>query len=220
MQIIDGHQYGTRQDLVEHTGYSTATLSDFWKDRVSNGHPPARIIDGVMHWDVDEWDRWYAEFQRTRRNAAKPIDRSGDPDEELRPADQARVLGLPRNMIAQYRKKPPNGWPKPTRVEDLPAAGCASSVPGGSCGSTTTPPTGSAPPAAVLPPDRTPCADCCRRPGSTARPGRRRHRRRLGGGARSVRPHLEADYYRGPQADAVATGNRIPRAGSARRCGT
>ncbi|GAA0464608.1 hypothetical protein ABZ951_15820 [Streptomyces sp. NPDC046215] len=123
MQIIDGHQYGTRQDLVEHTGYSTATLSDFWKDRVSNGHPPARIIDGVMHWDVDEWDRWYAEFQRTRRNAAKPIDRSGDPDEELRPADQARVLGLPRNMIAQYRKKPPNGWPKPTRVEDLPAGG-------------------------------------------------------------------------------------------------
>ncbi|MEV8476187.1 hypothetical protein [Streptomyces sp. NPDC051173] len=123
MQTIDGRRYGSRKDLIAHTGYSRASLDNLWKDRDDNGHPPARIIDGIMHWDLDAWDRWYADFQCTRRNAAKAIDRSGDPDEELKPADQARVLGLPRNMIAQYRNNPPKGWPGPIRTELLPKGG-------------------------------------------------------------------------------------------------
>ncbi|MFI9206482.1 hypothetical protein [Streptomyces sp. NPDC053048] len=120
MQIIDGRRYGSRKDLIEHTGYSRATLANLWKDRDDNDHPAAHEIDGIMHWDLDEWDRWYADFQRKRRNEAKEIDRSGDPDEELPPSAQAKLLGLPRNMISQYRKNPPKGWPGPVRTEPHP----------------------------------------------------------------------------------------------------
>jgi hypothetical protein len=121
MQTIDGRRYGTRTDLIAHSGYSRATLAALWKDRETNGHPVARLIDGVMHWDLEEWDRWRAEFQRARRDQDRTVDRSGDPDEELRPADQARLLGLDPSAITHYRKNPPPGWPKATRVEELPS---------------------------------------------------------------------------------------------------
>lgn len=121
MQTIDDRPYGTREDLIAHTGYSRSTLAALWKDRVANGHPAARDVDGVMHWDLEEWDEWYADFQRGRRDRARTVDRSGDPDEELRPADQARLLGLDPSAITHYRNNPPPGWPKPVRVEELPS---------------------------------------------------------------------------------------------------
>ncbi|MFJ4418766.1 hypothetical protein [Streptomyces sp. NPDC088925] len=56
----------------------------------------------------------------SRRDA---VDRSGDPDEELAPVEQARVLGIGADAIRRYRKHPPAGWPSPVRVETLPAGG-------------------------------------------------------------------------------------------------
>jgi hypothetical protein len=121
MQTIDGRQYGTRDDLAELSGYSVRSVAALWAEREANGHPEARIINGIRHWDAREWLEWLPGALTARRDAARPIDRSGDPDEELPPAAQARLLGLDKSAVSQYRKKPPPGWPDPVRVEQLPS---------------------------------------------------------------------------------------------------
>ncbi|MEV4438109.1 hypothetical protein AB0K09_03675 [Streptomyces sp. NPDC049577] len=118
MKTIDGRQWATREDLIERSGYGGTTLKSLWRDRRANGHPEAREIDGVMHWDVELWDAWFAE-QRKRPRDLSGVDRSGDPDEELPPAGQARVLGVDPARITQYAKNPPPEWPDPVRVEKL-----------------------------------------------------------------------------------------------------
>lgn len=132
MQTIDGRTFANRADLIAHSGYSRASLAALWKDRETNGHPQPVTLDGVMHWDLEVWDAWLAGHQRARRDQARPVKRSPGPDatpeeqqawldEELAPAEQARMLGLDRNIVARYRKYPPPGWPEPVRVETLPS---------------------------------------------------------------------------------------------------
>ncbi|MEU6946593.1 hypothetical protein ABZ957_15395 [Streptomyces sp. NPDC046316] len=125
MQTIDGRQWANREDLIESSGYSRTTIADLWRDRETNGHPQPRVIDRVMHWDLEEWTAW---FEQQRQQATAPasrpapasrVDRSGDPDELLPPAAQARVLGVDPSRITQYGKKPPAGWPEPAHVEQL-----------------------------------------------------------------------------------------------------
>lgn len=123
MKTIDGRRYASRNDLIAHSGYSRDFLQSLWTAREDNGHPAARTVDGVMHWDVEGWDAWFAEYRRTRPDTVRPIDRSGDPDEELPPAAQARLLGLNVSAITNYRKKPPQGWPEPVRVEEVGDSG-------------------------------------------------------------------------------------------------
>ncbi|SFF74663.1 hypothetical protein SAMN05216251_12717 [Actinacidiphila alni] len=117
MEKIDGRPYASRPELMEASGYSRATLAKLWRDRESNGHPPQVTVDGVMRWDLENWLEWSAGYQRARRESIRPVDRSGNPDEELPPVEQARVLGLERSAIAQYRRNPPPGWPPPLRTE-------------------------------------------------------------------------------------------------------
>lgn len=119
MKTIDGRQWANREDLIEHSGYSRATLGALWRDRPSNGHPAARTIEGVMHWDLEAWTDWFAEHCQRDRDLSG-VDRSGDPDEPLPPAGQARVLGVDPSRITQYAKTPPPGWPDPVHVEQLP----------------------------------------------------------------------------------------------------
>ncbi|MEU8828865.1 hypothetical protein [Streptomyces sp. NPDC048636] len=119
MKTVDGRQWANREDLIKHSGYSRATLGALWRDRKSNGHPACHEIDGVMHWDLDVWSVWFEEHCQRPRDLSG-VDRSGDPDEELPPAGQARVLGVNPSRITQYAKNPPPGWPDPVRVEELP----------------------------------------------------------------------------------------------------
>jgi hypothetical protein len=119
MQTTDGRQWANREDLIEHSGYSRATLGTLWRDRKINGHPAERTIDGVMHWDLEEWSAWFAEYRARPRDLSR-VDRKGDPDEQLPPARQARVLGVDAARITQYAKNPPPLWPDPVRVEELP----------------------------------------------------------------------------------------------------
>ncbi|MFD8269186.1 hypothetical protein [Streptomyces althioticus] len=114
----DGRQWANREDLIEHSGYGGTTLKRLWRDRRANGHPDAREIDGVMHWDLEEWDEWFAQHRERPRDLSR-VDRSGDPDEQLPPAGQARVLGVDPARITQYTKNPPPRWPDPVRVEEL-----------------------------------------------------------------------------------------------------
>lgn len=117
MKTVEGRRWATREDLIEHSGYSRDTLSKLWRDRSANGHPEARELYGVMHWDLEAWDAWWAALPEKPRNLSG-VDRSGEPDEQLPPAGQARVLGVDPSRITQYTKKPPPGWPDPVRVEE------------------------------------------------------------------------------------------------------
>jgi hypothetical protein len=118
VKTIDGRQWASREDLIAHSGYSRATLAALWHNRQVNGHPEARDIDGVMHWDVQVWDDWFTEHCAQSRDLSR-VDRSGDPDEPLPPAGQARVLGVDLARITQYGKNPPPGWPDPVHTEQL-----------------------------------------------------------------------------------------------------
>lgn len=119
MKTVDGRKWANREDLIEHSGYSRATLVALWRYRGVSGHPADRKIDGVMHWDLEEWDAWFAQHRQRPRDLSA-VDRSGDPDEQLPPAGQARVLGVDPSRITQYAKNPPPEWPDPVHVEQLP----------------------------------------------------------------------------------------------------
>ncbi|MFE0453103.1 hypothetical protein ACFW2D_17820 [Streptomyces sp. NPDC058914] len=119
MKTIDGRQYASRADLIQRSGYSEATLRNLWAERESNGHPPALRDGRSLLWDLETWEAWFAEHQQQRRDQARSVDRSGDPDEELPPAGQAKVLGIDISAITHYRESPPPGWPQPVRVEEL-----------------------------------------------------------------------------------------------------
>lgn len=119
MKTVDGRQWANREDLIEHSGYGGSTLKALWRDRGANGHPAAREIDGVMHWDLEVWAAWFAQHRKRSRDLSG-VDRSGDPDEQLPPAGQARVLGVDPSRITQYTKNPPPEWPDPVHVEKLP----------------------------------------------------------------------------------------------------
>ncbi|MEU6965089.1 hypothetical protein [Streptomyces chrestomyceticus] len=118
MKTIEGRQWASREDLIAHSGYSRDTLRKLWSDRGANGHPEPRGIDGVMHWDVEVWDDWFTEHCRRPRDLSG-VDRTGDPDEPLPPAGQARVLGVDPARITQYGKTPPPEWPDPVHTEQL-----------------------------------------------------------------------------------------------------
>ncbi|MEU4038671.1 hypothetical protein [Streptomyces collinus] len=116
MKTIDGRPYATRAELSERAGYKgDATLRALWAAREDNGHPAARKVDRTLYWDLEEWERWHAEYRRQRSG----VDRSGSPDEELPPAGQAKVLGIDVSAISHYRDNPPPGWPAPVRTEEL-----------------------------------------------------------------------------------------------------
>ncbi|MFE4832926.1 hypothetical protein [Streptomyces sp. NPDC056672] len=116
MKTIDGRPYATRAELSARARYKgEATLRALWAERESNGHPPARRIDRALYWDLEVWERWHTEYRR-RGNG---VDYSGSPDEELPPADQAKVLGISISAISHYRDNPPPGWPAPVREEEL-----------------------------------------------------------------------------------------------------
>lgn len=123
MQTIDGRRYAHRGELAERSGLSEPMLSALWKQRATNGHPPAVTFEDRMHWELDGptgWDTWFDKRCRQLRDSGQPIDRDGDPGQELTPAQQERLLGLKPGAVAAYRRRPPAGWPQPARVITLP----------------------------------------------------------------------------------------------------
>ncbi|MFB7896028.1 hypothetical protein ACFC1B_06835 [Streptomyces xiamenensis] len=104
---------------MERSGLSESMMFELWKDRESNGHPAAVMMNGRMHWDLDVWDAWFDDRCRRLRESGTPIDRTGNPNEELTPKQQERLLGLKPGAVKRYRAQPPAGWPDPARVVTL-----------------------------------------------------------------------------------------------------
>ncbi|MEW1721637.1 hypothetical protein [Streptomyces sp. NPDC093109] len=125
MQRDNGRTLYSRADLRKVHHLSEPTLQNLWTDRENNAHPPvAETIDGVMHWDGDVWAKWHHELQRERAAAATTHapNLTGDPDEEVGPAEAARVCGFADSAtVSHYIKSPPEGWPEPDSYDQLPS---------------------------------------------------------------------------------------------------
>lgn len=118
-----GRTFYSRAGLRKVHGISEPTLQNLWSDRENNGHPPAKTVDGVMHWDGDEWAKWHHELQRQRAaaNTTNPPKLDGDPEEMVGPAEAAKVCGFADSAtISHYVKNPPEGWPAPDDWDKLP----------------------------------------------------------------------------------------------------
>ncbi|MFE2917476.1 hypothetical protein [Kitasatospora indigofera] len=103
-----------RPGLTGQTGLSRATLQRLWSDRDSNGHPPAVMLGGVMHWCLPQWQRWHedraAARVREQHIEAGGIDRSGDPDELVPINALAKILRhKDTSTVLGWRKTPPAG---------------------------------------------------------------------------------------------------------------
>ncbi|MFE3476546.1 hypothetical protein ACFXOI_33980 [Streptomyces bacillaris] len=119
----DGRTLYSRADLQQVHGISEPTLQNLWADRENNGHPPAETIDGVMHWDGDEWSKWHHEYLRQRAAASTKNSPKldGDPEEMVGPAEAAKVCGFSDSAtVSHYVKNPPQGWPDPDDWDKLP----------------------------------------------------------------------------------------------------
>ncbi|QCX77834.1 hypothetical protein C9F11_21010 [Streptomyces sp. YIM 121038] len=114
----------SRAELKKIHGISEPTLQNLWSDRANNGHPEAVVIDGVMHWYGGKWITWYHELQRQRAEAVttNSPNLSGDPEDEVGPAEAARICGFAdTTTISHYVKNPPEGWPEPSTHDVLPS---------------------------------------------------------------------------------------------------
>lgn len=124
MHRANGRILYSRADLQKIHGISESTLQNLWTDRENNGHPDAEIIDGVMHWDGVIWVPWYQELQRQRAAAVttNAPNLTGDAEEEVGPAEAARVCGFSDSAtVSHYVKSPPEGWPEPDSHDLLPS---------------------------------------------------------------------------------------------------
>ncbi|GAA2242145.1 hypothetical protein GCM10010232_31520 [Streptomyces amakusaensis] len=118
-----GRKLYSRAGLRKAHGISESTLQNLWTDRENNGHPPAEIIDGVMHWDGEVWATWHYELQRRRAAAAttNAPKLDGDPEEMVGPAEAAKICGFADSAtISHYVKNPPESWPAPDDWDELP----------------------------------------------------------------------------------------------------
>ncbi|MCU4750216.1 hypothetical protein [Streptomyces sp. G-5] len=117
MKTIDGRRYASRNDLISHSNYSRAQLANLWRDRDTNGHPPAVILDRVMHWDLEAWDTWLARYQHERGvgNRRGAVGRRADPQRahrlELAAAARAAHPETPLRDIAHQLAAEHGGSP-------------------------------------------------------------------------------------------------------------
>jgi transcriptional regulator with XRE-family HTH domain len=128
VQIIDGRPYLTRAELAARVGRTERSLSNWWQDRDSNGHPPAVRIERTLHWEERVWIPWHKGHLRNTwqdhnppgaGQAPTPVQFSTLPDDTMiGTADVAAETGMNARTIREYRRNPPAGWPEPTWTLD------------------------------------------------------------------------------------------------------
>ncbi|MGW0786148.1 hypothetical protein [Streptomyces sp. NPDC002913] len=125
-EMWDRHRLNlrTRAELADAHGLSLSRMDLLWANRDRNGHPPV-IVRGRTHcWDAAAWASWYTEYARSEPNWYQPAAHvgAGDPDEEIGPAEFARILGHSgTSWITRAVATPPPGFPAPTSAKKLPS---------------------------------------------------------------------------------------------------
>ncbi|MFX4293614.1 hypothetical protein [Streptomyces bohaiensis] len=109
----------TRAELTELGRGSDSALYLLWRDRAQNGHPEPVVTTEPYRWDLGEWDSWHRAL--LIEQAREGVDLTGDPQELLKPAQQARLLGITTSTLSHYSKRPPRFWPAPAATEELPS---------------------------------------------------------------------------------------------------
>ncbi|MET9676372.1 hypothetical protein ABZY68_25255 [Streptomyces sp. NPDC006482] len=108
----------TRDELGQDHSLSRSKLAELWAARETNGHPQPVVLNGVMHWDTEEWGRWYEQHRATSAYAVRStVDQdaaAGDPDELIGSAVFGRILGhRDHSWVAKAAVAPPPGFPAP-----------------------------------------------------------------------------------------------------------
>lgn len=112
----------SRAQLAARHGLAKGTIDQLWGRREENGHPqPVKTVERTMYWDPEEWDAWYVGHKKRSQRTQLHIDRSGNADDLITLSEAARVLGLEPTSITNYPKRPPRGWPRPVREDQLPS---------------------------------------------------------------------------------------------------
>ncbi|WP_125264849.1 hypothetical protein [Streptomyces alboflavus] len=112
--------WSTRDQLAAEHNISTSTLGRLWRERASNGHPAPRTYDGVMHWDSTAWSQWHTALTQPAGDD-EPDDADPDGDEEVGPAEFARILTHRDSSWvskAAAADTPPPAFPAPDRWTD------------------------------------------------------------------------------------------------------
>ncbi|WP_138907329.1 hypothetical protein [Streptomyces chryseus] len=119
-----------RDQLAARVGLTRAQFNRLWADRDANGHPqPVRTVGRAhtLYWDADQWAQWFERHRENQRAKAEPpptiaaADDTG-PDDEIGPADFARILGLKHpKWVSQSALTPPPGFPEPDAWDELPS---------------------------------------------------------------------------------------------------
>lgn len=109
--------WSTRHQLAAEHGVSGSTLDRLWADRENNAHPEPVKYGGIMHWDSTAWGHWYTDLKLRAADEAAPLPHAalgGDPDEEIGPAEFARILKHKEgSWVSKAAVAPPPGFPEP-----------------------------------------------------------------------------------------------------------
>lgn len=112
----------TRAQLADRYQVSCSTLERLWRARDSNGHPPATLIDGRLHWPGAAWREWYQQLRAQSAPRRAPEELSTDPTELIGPAQFARLCGhRDTTTISHWLTTPPPGFPQPDQWDELPS---------------------------------------------------------------------------------------------------
>ncbi|MFE7665117.1 hypothetical protein [Streptomyces celluloflavus] len=122
MQNIDGRRYETRSELAARHHVTPRTLSTLWTHRADNHHPPAKKINGTLHWDADTYDQWLPQHWTPRRRHTADQDQAAVPAGLHGPAEFARLCGhADTSTISGWIDNPPPGFPAPNHWQPLPS---------------------------------------------------------------------------------------------------
>lgn len=99
----------TRPWLAHSTGEREHTLYKWWAARTDNGHPEGTTVDGVVYFDLKEWQKWRAAHSGARREIDGRV--------WLSRAELARRTGEPvANLQLWWNRRSDNEHPAGRRI--------------------------------------------------------------------------------------------------------
>ena len=87
-------------------GVPPATVSGWYRDRATTGHPEkAGRIGRTDYWYEDEWTAWHQAYQQGKIESLTQVDRDGDPDDLVDAAEAARMLRYASRYVIHANRR-------------------------------------------------------------------------------------------------------------------